>query len=491
MVRLIALAIMVLLMYLALRKTRIVPTSWSGRRGARPRLSFGFRIADQILGEQLGGASTCRCLRRCSSRSLAMNLTGIIPFANIAGTSLVGMPLVLALVSYVAFIYAGFPLRSAGSRSCATPSSLPASPPVLYLLLAPVEIINIFIMRPDLSLALRLLLNMMVGHLLLVLAFALDELLLRQRAGPPLPPSGALTLFGGIVITLFRAAHRRYCRPTSSHFSPRSTSSSPRPNTTDPEHRRRRRRETPLEGKTRGLYNPRADHRQHRHRTATASQPSAPASVSASWRARPSKAMARQPRDGRSSAGDDVPRLSPSPSSSPSSGRRDLLHFSKLGHRHAGEFDHEAWSKSVLAPRPTTSSGRRFRSPSSWRSSSSGPCPDSRRSSMSEPSSLRAASRRRRPRRPRPPRSSSSNKTRCSPRARAEAAKISRAGPSRRGRDPGGAQGAGERPRRLASLPTPNGADRGRAAGGTRVTALGGRLARDRPCERRHRGEPV
>ncbi|TXJ05612.1 MAG: hypothetical protein E6Q27_05370, partial [Aeromicrobium sp.] len=38
---------------------------------------------------------------------LFMNITGIIPFMNIAGTSVIGVPLVLALVSYVTFIYAG------------------------------------------------------------------------------------------------------------------------------------------------------------------------------------------------------------------------------------------------------------------------------------------------------------------------------------------------------------------------------------------------
>ena len=36
-----------------------------------------------------------------------MNITGIIPFANIAGTSVIGIPLVLAGVAYVTFIYAG------------------------------------------------------------------------------------------------------------------------------------------------------------------------------------------------------------------------------------------------------------------------------------------------------------------------------------------------------------------------------------------------
>ncbi len=36
-----------------------------------------------------------------------MNLTGIIPFLNIAGTSRDAAPLLLAIVAYVTFIYAG------------------------------------------------------------------------------------------------------------------------------------------------------------------------------------------------------------------------------------------------------------------------------------------------------------------------------------------------------------------------------------------------
>lgn len=189
---------MMLLMYLALRKTRVVP----GRGQGVAELALDFvrvQIADQILGEKLG-RRFLPLLASMFFAIIAMNLTGIIPFANIAGTSLVGMPLVLALVSYVAFIYAG--IKEVGGwaflRNALFP---PGVPPVLYLLLAPVELINIFIMRP-VSLALRLLLNMMVGHLLLVLAFAATDFFFTSVEGPA-ALFGTLTLFGGIVITLF------------------------------------------------------------------------------------------------------------------------------------------------------------------------------------------------------------------------------------------------------------------------------------------------
>ena len=198
MVRLIALTIMVVLMYLALRKTRLVPTR--GQGAAEMALDFvRVQIAEQILGERLG-RKFLPLLASLFFAILAMNITGIVPFANIAGTSLVGMPLTMALITYVAFIYAG--IREVGGwpfiKNALFPSGVPWP---LYILLAPVELINIFIMRP-VSLALRLLLNMMVGHLLLVLAFSSTNFFFVSVAGPA-AAFGALTLFGGIVITLF------------------------------------------------------------------------------------------------------------------------------------------------------------------------------------------------------------------------------------------------------------------------------------------------
>ncbi|RZS59171.1 ATP synthase F0 subcomplex A subunit [Microcella putealis] len=198
MVRLIALTIMVVLMYLALRKTRLVP----GRGQGVAEMALDFvrvQIAEQILGERLG-RKFLPLLASLFFAILAMNITGIVPFANIAGTSLVGMPLTMALVSYVAFIYAG--IREVGGWAFIKNALFPPGVPwPLYILLAPVELINIFIMRP-VSLALRLLLNMMVGHLLLVLAFSSTNFFFVSVSGPA-AAFGALTLTGGIVITLF------------------------------------------------------------------------------------------------------------------------------------------------------------------------------------------------------------------------------------------------------------------------------------------------
>jgi F-type H+-transporting ATPase subunit a len=197
-VRLIAVALMLLLFFLALRRTRVVP----GRGQSIAEMALDFvrvQIVDQILGEKIG-RRFLPLLAAMFFGILAMNITGIIPGANIAGTSLVGMPLVLGLVAYVTFIYAG--IRELGPGKFFKGQLFPSGVPwPMYILLTPVELINIFIVRP-VSLALRLLLNMMVGHLLLVLCFAATHFFFFTAEGW-LSLFGVGTLIGGIVFTLF------------------------------------------------------------------------------------------------------------------------------------------------------------------------------------------------------------------------------------------------------------------------------------------------
>jgi F-type H+-transporting ATPase subunit a len=197
MVRLIAIAVMLLLFFLATRRMKLVPTR--GQSIAEMGLDFvRVQIVEQLLGERIG-RKYLPVLTSLFFGILAMNLMGIIPFANIAGTSIVGMPLVLGLISYVVFIYAGF--RELGPAKFFKNQLFPSGVPwPVYIILTPVEFINIFIVRP-LSLALRLLLNMMVGHLLLVLCFAATHFFF-FTAGGWLGLFGIGTLIGGIIFTL-------------------------------------------------------------------------------------------------------------------------------------------------------------------------------------------------------------------------------------------------------------------------------------------------
>lgn len=192
---------MLLLFWLALRRTRLVP----GRGQATAELALDFvrvQIADQVLGEKLGH----RFLPLLASiffGVLAMNITGIVPGLNIAGTALVGMPLFLGLVAYVTFIVAGIREVGAGTffRNALFPSGVPWP---VYIILTPVEFLNVFIVRP-LSLALRLLLNMMVGHLLLVLCFAATHFFFFTAQGW-FSLFGVGTLAAGIIFTIVELA---------------------------------------------------------------------------------------------------------------------------------------------------------------------------------------------------------------------------------------------------------------------------------------------
>lgn len=196
-VRLLSIALLVLVFWLALRKPKIVP----GKLQSLAELGIGFvktNIVDGVLGERLG-KKYLPLLSAMFFGIFFMNITGIIPGLNIAGTALIGMPVVLAIVSYVAFIYAGF--REAGGGTFLRNAIFPPGVPwPMYILLAPIEFINIFVVRP-VSLALRLFLNMMVGHLLLVLCFGATHFFVFTLSGA-YALYGVPTLLGGFVMTL-------------------------------------------------------------------------------------------------------------------------------------------------------------------------------------------------------------------------------------------------------------------------------------------------
>lgn len=196
-VRVLAVLVMLVLFWLAFRKPRIVP----GKGQSVAEMAIGFvkeNIVDGVLGEQLG-KKYLPLLSAMFFGILAMNITGIIPGLNIAGTSLIGMPLVLAVVAYIAFVWAG--IREAGAGTFLRNALFPPGVPwPMYLLLTPIEFINVFVVRP-ISLALRLFLNMMVGHLLLVLCFSATHFFVFTLGGVN-ALFGVPTLLGGFVMTL-------------------------------------------------------------------------------------------------------------------------------------------------------------------------------------------------------------------------------------------------------------------------------------------------
>ncbi len=144
--------------------------------------------------------------------TLGMNITGIIPGLQLAGTSVIGLPLIMAVIAYVLFIYAG--VRKFGVRYFKNALILPGLNPVMAGFLAILEFLSTFILRP-ITLTLRLLMNMVAGHMLLVLCFAATHFFFFTvlAEGNPLGLMGIGTFAFGVAFTvleLFVAALQAY-----------------------------------------------------------------------------------------------------------------------------------------------------------------------------------------------------------------------------------------------------------------------------------------
>jgi F-type H+-transporting ATPase subunit a len=157
----------ILILVLGTRRMKIIP----GRFQSVVEMGLGFvrtNVAHDLLGRK-DGDRFLPILTTIFFMVLFFNITGIIPFLNIAGSSVAAVPLTLAVVSYVTFIYAG--IRRNGWRFFKN-SLFPQGVPGFALpIVAVIELVSTFILRP-VTLMLRLLMNMIVGHMLLVLCFS-------------------------------------------------------------------------------------------------------------------------------------------------------------------------------------------------------------------------------------------------------------------------------------------------------------------------------
>jgi F-type H+-transporting ATPase subunit a len=166
-VRLLAVVALVLVFWLGTRKMRVVPGRFQGTIEMALNL-VRVNIAEDLLGEK-DGKRFLPLLTTIFFLVWFMNVTGIIPGLNIAGTSVIGMPLVLAIAAYLAFVYAG--LRKHPVAFLKNSLLPPGVPWPLYIIVTPIEFVSTFILRP-VTLTLRLLMNMVVGHFLLILFFS-------------------------------------------------------------------------------------------------------------------------------------------------------------------------------------------------------------------------------------------------------------------------------------------------------------------------------
>jgi F-type H+-transporting ATPase subunit a len=177
-IRLLVVVILIVLFSIGTRRMKVIP----GRFQSLVEMGFDFvrvGIAENILGKA-DGKRFLPLLTTFFFMIIAMDLTGIIPGLNIAGTSVIGVPLVLAAIAYVTWIYAG--LRKHPGTFLRNAIVPPGVPWPLYIIVTPIEIFSTFIIRP-ITHTLRLLLNLLVGHLLLVLCFLATDFFIVSAPG--------------------------------------------------------------------------------------------------------------------------------------------------------------------------------------------------------------------------------------------------------------------------------------------------------------------
>ncbi len=183
---------------LAAKRAKLVP----GRFQNVIELLLDFvrvQIAEQILGKQ-EARRFLPMLTTIFLTILAFNLTGLVPGLNLAASSRIGLPLVLALWVFATYWWVGIRQHGLGSylKNNLFP---PGIPKFVYIIVMPIELLQLLIIRPG-SLALRLAANMIAGHIMLVLAFAATHYFVFEAA-PAMKALGVLSLAGGFAFTAF------------------------------------------------------------------------------------------------------------------------------------------------------------------------------------------------------------------------------------------------------------------------------------------------
>jgi F-type H+-transporting ATPase subunit a len=165
-IRILVVIVLLVIFIVGTRNLKVIP----GRGQVALEFVYTF-VRDSIIISTLGeknGKRFMTILMTIFFVTLGMDLTGTIPGLQIAGTSLIGLPLIMALLAYVLFIYAG--IKEHGFRYFKNALVIPGVPIALVPFLALLEFLSTFILRP-ITLTLRLLMNMVAGHLLLALCF--------------------------------------------------------------------------------------------------------------------------------------------------------------------------------------------------------------------------------------------------------------------------------------------------------------------------------
>ena len=196
-VRLLMVVLLLAFFLIAMRNPKVIPRGL--QNVAEIALDFvRVQIAETILGKK-EGRRFLPLLATIFFATVFTNLPTIIPGLNISPNARIAFPLVMALVGYVAMVYAGA-ARYGFFKYVKSSLVIPNLPFFLHFLVVPIEFLSTFILRP-VTLTLRLMANMLAGHIILVLLFAASNFFFWQLNGW-IAVSGA-TALASVAFTLF------------------------------------------------------------------------------------------------------------------------------------------------------------------------------------------------------------------------------------------------------------------------------------------------
>jgi F-type H+-transporting ATPase subunit a len=155
-------ALIIIFFLATYRKPQLVPT----KKQWLAESIYGFvrnNIAVDMIGKR--GISFAPYLTTLFCFIFLMNLWSIVPLAQMSPNSHIAFPAILAVISYVMFIYIG--MKHHGGMKYFKHALIPPAPWFILPLLIPIEFFSTFLVRPF-SLAVRLFANMFAGHMLLL-----------------------------------------------------------------------------------------------------------------------------------------------------------------------------------------------------------------------------------------------------------------------------------------------------------------------------------
>lgn len=196
-VRLLMLAILAIFFIVAFRKPKLVPSGV--QNFAESLIDFvRIHIAEDTLGKQQG-RRFLPVLALIFFAVFMTNISAIIPGLNISPNARIGFPLILALIAYVAMFWAGSK-RHGFFGYIKHSVVIPGIPGFLHVLVVPIEFFSNFILRPF-TLTLRLMANMLAGHIILVLLFSATNFFFWQLNGWSV--ISIFSILGAVAFTAF------------------------------------------------------------------------------------------------------------------------------------------------------------------------------------------------------------------------------------------------------------------------------------------------